>query len=511
MRFFRRTPLRVKLVGTVIALSTIALVAIGAASSIALRRYLIGRIDDQIVTTSRRLDPRTIPQAPVNTFIPPTTWIVTIKDDNGNGYVFPNLPAGQQPMWPIGVKKVQQVQGKPYTVRSMDSDAQWRLLVTPLDNGLLFIVGQSLNDVNGAVKELIFIELVIGAATLVVVTAVGVGVVRANLRPLVQIEETSLAIADGDLTQRVPEFEPGEDPPRTEVGHLGRALNVMLTEIESAFQAREASEAAAQDAATAAQASEARARSSEERMRRFAADASHELRTPLTTIRGFAELYRQGAAREPEDTDRLMRRIEDEASRMGLLVEDMLLLARLDQERPLDVEPVDLRVIASDAVVNAKAIAPSRPIDLQLAPNAGPLIVRGDELRLRQVFTNLMANALTYTPPDSPIALRLGRSERPGYAELAVIDHGPGLSDDQAARVFERFYRGDAARTRQAANQGSSGTGLGLAIVAALVAAHRGTVSALSTPGHGATFVVSLPLSSDTTSDDLTDMSDMSV
>src|SRR5262249_52292294 len=154
------------------------------------------------------------------------------------------------------------------------------------------------------------------------------------------------AIADGDLTRRVPDFEPGEDPPRTEVGRLGRALNVMLGQIESAFQAREESEAAAHDAALAAQTSEARARSSEERMRRFAADASHELRTPLTTIRGFAELYRQGAARSPEETERLMRRIEGEASRMGMLVEDMLLLARLDRERPLDVEPVDLRVIA---------------------------------------------------------------------------------------------------------------------------------------------------------------------
>jgi two-component system, OmpR family, sensor kinase len=510
MRFFRRTPLRVKLVASVFLLTFVALIAIGVSSSIALRRYLIGRIDEQIVTTSGRLDPRSVPQAPVNTFIPPTTWIVTIKDDNGVGWVFPQLSPGDEPRWPIGIDNVQKVAGKPYTVRSVDSDQQWRLLVTPLDNGQLFIVGQSLNDVNGAVRELIFIELVIGSATLVVVSAVGIAVVRASLRPLLQIEETSLAIADGDLTKRVPEFEPGDNP-QTEVGHLSRALNTMLEQIEAAFQARQASEAAAREAAVAAQASESRARSSEERMRRFAADASHELRTPLTTIRGFAELYRQGAAREPEETARLMRRIEDEASRMGLLVEDMLLLARLDQERPLDVEPVDLRVIASDAVVNAAAIAPSRPIDLELVPGAGPLVVRGDELRLRQVVTNLMTNALTYTPPDVPVTLRLGPAPRAGFAELAVVDHGPGLSAEQAARVFERFYRGDMARTRNAPTQGSSGTGLGLAIVAALVAAHRGAVTVETTPGGGATFKVSLPLASDTISIDLTDMSYKSV
>ena len=215
-------------------------------------------------------------------------------------------------------------------------------------------------------------------------------------------------------------------------------------------------------------------------MRQFAADASHELRTPLTTIRGFAELYRQGAAASPEQTARLVRRIEDEAARMGLLVEDMLLLARLDQERPLAHAPVDLRVIGADAAVNARRSRPNRRIDLEIEPGAGSLVVIGDELRLRQVVTNLMTNALTYTPAESPLTVRLGPSKRAGFVELSVIDFGPGLDQEQIDHIFERFYRADSARTRRNEDDLSSGTGLGLAIVAAIVAAHGGTVDVTS-------------------------------
>jgi two-component system, OmpR family, sensor kinase len=505
-RFLRRTPLRVKLVATVFVLTAVALTVIGVASSLAVRSALLSRVDNQITAP---VDWRRVPIEPMTSYIPPTNYIVGIKDVYGHGTLFPQyLTAGELPKLPVGAANVAKVSGKPYTVKSVDGKHLWRMNITILPNGELGVVGQNLDDIRGSEDELVSRTLLICGLTLFAVTLIGAALVRANLRPLSRIEETAAKIAGGNLGERVPEFEPGPQPPRTEVGHLARSLNVMLGQIEAAFQARSASESAAQEAAAAAQESEARALASEERMRRFAADASHELRTPLTTIRGFAELYRQGAARAPEETARLMRRIEDEASRMGLLVQDMLLLARLDQERPLDSMPVDLRIIAADAVVNAKAMDPDRPIELEIGSGSGPLVVRGDELRLRQVVTNLMANALRYTPAASPVTLRLRAADRSGFAELAVIDHGPGLTDEQAGRVFERFYRTDSARTRRAGDgeRGSSGTGLGLAIVAALVKAHGGTVEVQKTPGSGATFVVVLPLIPETVSSDISVM-----
>jgi two-component system OmpR family sensor kinase len=228
-------------------------------------------------------------------------------------------------------------------------------------------------------------------------------------------------------------------------------------------------------------------------MRRFVADASHELRTPLTTIRGFAELYRQGAVGDPAEVARLMRRIEDEAKRMGLLVEDLLLLARMDQERPLARAPVDLLALASDAVHDTQTLAPDRPIRLQVGATDPPPVVIGDEARLRQVLTNLLANALRHTPAGTPVTVTVGTGTgtqtRAAAVILTVSDEGPGLSPDAAARVFERFYRADAARNRR-----DGGTGLGLAIVSALVAGHGGTVDVESQPGAGASFRVELPL-----------------
>ncbi|ROT32591.1 sensor histidine kinase [Micromonospora sp. HM5-17] len=394
--------------------------------------------------------------------------------------------------------------GEAFTVSSADHQYRWRMLVVQLGDGVYLAVGQNLTDVDLAVKELVWIDVLVGGSVLITLAAAGAAIVRTSLKPLVEIERTAAAIAGGDLSRRVPDPEPGEAEAKTELGRLSRALNAMLAQIEMAFTARAASEAAARTAeatarsaetaarraAAAAQESEARARRSEERMRQFIADASHELRTPLTTIRGFAELYRQGAVRSPDETARLIRRIEDEAARMGLLVEDLLLLARLDRERPLTLAPVELPVLASDAVQAARAVAPERSISLELEPGAGPLVVLGDDARLRQVLGNLMTNALTHTPPEASVTLRLRRDQ--SNAIIEVADTGPGLTPEQAERVFERFYRADPARTRRAG--GGISTGLGLAIVAALVAGHNGTVEVDTTPGGGATFRVRLPL-----------------
>ncbi len=339
----------------------------------------------------------------------------------------------------------------------------------------------------------------------VALVVVGVAIVRASLRPLTDIEQTAEAIAAGDLSRRVPDLDP-----RTEVGRLGRSLNTMLSQIESSFRAQARSEAAA--------------RRSEERMRQFVADASHELRTPLTAMRGYAEYYRQrggvqddatgapaangtgqaevsqhgGSRLSREDLDRIMQRVEQEASRMGVLVEEMLLLARLDQQRPIDRKPVDLLTLAADAVQDARIIAPGRKIDLSVGSGAAFLVL-GDEVRLRQVIGNLMSNALNHTPDGSPIQVRVlaGPRQPVPSAVVEVTDHGPGLRPDEADRVFERFYRADQARTRRA-----GGTGLGLAIVSALVAAHGGTVTLDTAPGEGATFRVTLPLSPEAQSDE---------
>jgi two-component system OmpR family sensor kinase len=394
---------------------------------------------------------------------------------------------------------------------------------------VFMVVAVDLGPVRAEIQRLITVELIAGTAIVAVLAVAGIAVVRANLRPLNDIEMTAGEIAKGHLDHRIPERDP-----RTEVGSLGRSLNIMLSQIETAFRAQHESERAAHE-------SERAAHRSEERMRRFIADASHELRTPLTTIRGFAEYYRQrggvrrdqeplstaiggtpkpgggepggghaAAGLSPADLDRLMHRLESEASRMGLLVEDLLQLARIDQQRPLETALVDMLTLAADAVQDARIVAPGRPIDLEVAPGAA-FLVQGDEPRLRQVIGNLVNNALTHTPPGTAVRVKIasgtlappngpaGGEEGGVYAVmpvpavvLNVADDGPGMTTEQAQRVFERFYRADQAR-----NRASGGTGLGLAIVHGLVTAHGGTVTVSTAPGAGADFQVKLPLSPD--------------
>ncbi|WP_423790979.1 HAMP domain-containing sensor histidine kinase [Micromonospora cathayae] len=498
----RSVPLRVKLVAAVLALVAAALLVISSLTTFFLRSYLVDQVDaelrtygDGITAWLPELDQGYVKAAA------PTDYVVALADPQRAriaAYDRINLSLDDLPTFPSDLAGFQQKVGEPFNAPARESSIRWRMIYVELPDNRVLAVGQNLTDVDRAVKQLVWIDMLVGGAVLVLLASIGAAIVRTSLKPLVEIERTAAAIAGGDLTRRVPDPESGQECPSSELGRLSRALNAMLAQIEAAFRARAASEAAARwaeaaarDAAEAAKASEARAIRSEERMRQFVADASHELRTPLTTIRGFAELYRQGAARAPEETAGLLRRIEDEAARMGLLVEDLLLLARLDRERPLSLAPVELPVLAADAVQAARVVAPDRRIELDITPGSGPLVVQGDDARLRQIIGNLMTNALTHTPPEASVTLRLCTDgERTALVEVA--DTGPGLSPEQAERVFERFYRADAARTRRAG--GVTGTGLGLAIVAALVAVHQGTVQVVPTPGGGATFQVRLPL-----------------
>jgi two-component system OmpR family sensor kinase len=349
----------------------------------------------------------------------------------------------------------------PFTVGAVGSSLRYRVLVrTDRFAGTAVLVGLPLGDVDAAVDRLVAVEVGATIAVLAVLSLVTWWVVRLGVRPIKAMTATAGAIAAGDLSHRVPEVAPG-----TEAGDLGVALNGMLGRIEAAFDERSRSE---------------------ERLRRFVADASHELRTPVTTIRGYAELYRTGALDDRGELDEAMRRTEQEAVRMGALVDDLLHLARLDQGRPLARSAVDLVAVAADAVRDARAVDPSRPI--AAAGPDGPVLVAGDEARLRQVVANLVGNALVHTDPGTAVSLRVLRPAD-GEAAIEVHDDGPGMAPDVAARAFERFYRADPSRSRH-----RGGSGLGLAIVEATVRAHGGRVELVTAPGAGATVRVVLPV-----------------
>ncbi len=324
--------------------------------------------------------------------------------------------------------------------------------------GETVVVASPTSDITGTLGHLEGIEALVTLAVLLGLGVLAWWIVRRGLRPLEDMAVTAGAIAAGDLTQRVP-----DDGGRTEVGQLGVALNAMLGNIERAFAERAASE---------------------ERLRRFLADASHELRTPLTSIRGYSEMFDRGARDRPEDLATSMRYIRAEADRMSEMVNDLLLLARLDRERPLEQEEVDLREVVEDAVHAANVSAPERVISFT---GAGPLWVEGDAGRLRQVADNLLANAVRHTPPGTPVGVQL--QSVGGSALLEVHDHGPGIPPEEQDRIFEPFHRADPSRSRN-----TGGMGLGLAIVAAITRAHGGAVGVSSNGNGGATFWVRLPL-----------------
>lgn len=469
-----RTPLRVKLVAAVLALAAVGLVASGLAATTSLRGYLLDRVDQQLQDAVHD-----------NGAIIGLLRGIERNDGPGRGdafgtiYVSLVLPDGTV------VKSSTLVSGTPvprlpstaggaapYTVKAVSGRTRWRVINRSVRtnagvNGELY-VAVPLDEAQRTLDRLRRILLVVGLLVLGLLGVAAFLLVRRSLAPLVAVEAAAGAIADGDFSQRVPEADP-----RTEVGSLSHSFNTMAGRIEEAFAAQSLSEA--------------EARASEDRMRRFVGDASHELRTPLTSIRGFAELYRQGALPERSDVDRAMSRVEGEASRMGVLVEDLLLLARLDQQRPLERAAVDLLELAGDAVQDARAVDPGREVALEAVAGGPAPVVLGDATRLRQVVGNLTANALTHTPKGTPVQLRVSSAD--GTATVEIIDHGQGIEEQDRARVFERFFRADTSRTRT-----SGGSGLGLSIVAALVAAHQGTVTLEETPGGGATFRVALPL-----------------
>ncbi|MBF6349645.1 HAMP domain-containing histidine kinase [Nocardia flavorosea] len=463
---FAALPLRVTLVLALVALATVGLLASGVAVTSALRSTLIDRVDQQLEEAADSWarpggrPPVSLPGEPGKER-PPVKFYTRVQDTDGRLFLqddrngAPELPGDLRP--------------GTFTTGSAGGDSgQWRVRYTENAYGTS-LVALRLDDTEAIVERLVVLQVVIGAAVLVVLAVAAYFVIRRSLRRLEQVEEIAADIAAGDLHRRVP-----MRPTNTEVDRLARSLNTMLAQIQRGFAATEASEEAA--------------RRSEEKMRRFVADASHELRTPLTTIKGFAELYRQGATR---DTDMLLDRIERESKRMGLLVEDLLMLARLDAERPVEYAPVDLLSLAGDAVHSARAMAAAqggtrRSIELAVRPGTGTTEVPGDAARLRQVLANLLNNALVHTPSDAAVTVRL--TPGPDEVLLEVADTGPGLAGEQAERVFERFYRVDDSRSR-----GSGGSGLGLSIVQALVAAHGGSVAVDSAPGRGTTFTVRLP------------------
>ncbi len=341
------------------------------------------------------------------------------------------------------------------------SGLEYRVRVTPTRGAMgTTVVAIPLSAVDEALDQLLVVLALVIVAVLALLAALAWILVGAGLRPLQRMGDTAGAIAAGDLARRVV-----DDDPRRVVGRLGVALNDMLARLERAFAEREASEG---------------------RLRRFLSDASHELRTPLASIRGYAELFRMGALREPDDAAGALQRIEDEAARMGVLVEDLLVLARLDELRAPVRTELDVADLVEDAAADARATAPQRAITAETGP--GATIVCGDPDQLRQVLANLVRNALVHTPPDRPIEVRARR--RNGRCELEVRDHGPGLPPGDPARLFDRFWRSEGPGRQK----GRAGAGLGLAIVAQIAEAHGGAVSARDAEGGGASFVVDLPL-----------------
>jgi two-component system OmpR family sensor kinase len=467
--------LRNRLILAAVFLASLAIIASDFAANTALRSYLISQVDNQLFSISsgslERLDRAGIaPQSefeesrsPFRVLQPirgvPTSTSLTLLDREGNliGQVGGELAGQNFGVTGLKVSQVERYENKPFTIEGEGRNPDVRALALVLPTGMgSVIAANSLEEVDKTLSQLRFLFFFLGLIAIFLTALVSRWIIAISLRPLDKVEETAEAIAAGDLSARLPAAKPD-----TEVGRLTTSLNMMLSRIEQSFSVRV---------------------ESENKLRRFVADASHELRTPLTAIRGFAELHRQGAVSGEEKTKELISRIEGESIRMSSLVEDLLLLARLDQARELDFEPVDLNTLIVEVVASAKAAGPNHPIELNLPQEE--LFVLGDSRRIHQVVANLLANARTHTP----LGTKINVTARQTLAEviIEVADNGPGLSKSDQERIFERFFRADPARVR---NSGE-GSGLGLSIVDAVMKAHGGYVSVKSELDKGATFTL---------------------
>jgi two-component system OmpR family sensor kinase len=488
------------------ALAAVALLVANVAGVLLIRSYLLGRIDGQLrgmtrpfANEGRTYNANANPAPGFNNRnsrfrgLGPDQALYLYQADGTLDTARSSLPdSGGPVIEPMTTLTARAATAQPYTVAATDGAADWRVIAVPVSaTGGVAVVGFSLSEVRQTTDQLMLIDAGVSALVLLLLGAGAAFVVRLGLRPLTVMETLATDISAGNLSGRLADTDP-----HTEPGRLGVALNSMLGRIETEVDARTASE---------------------QRLRQFVADASHELRTPLTSIRGFAELYRRGGAPPGPPLDETMSRIEAEAGRMSVLVEDMLMLARLDRQRPPTMRPVDLLEIAADTIRDAHARVPDRPVRLgglrDDIDTFEPATVLGDEHGLRQVATNLVANALQHTPPKAQVTVRVGRglARPPGpatvlsgpatvppgapMAVLEVSDDGPGVPEMHAPRVFERLYRADSSRTRRG---NAGGSGLGLAIVAAIVHGHGGWVELDAPHDGGATFRVLLPTSGDT-------------
>lgn len=460
-----RVSLRTRLIVGVIALAAVGLAAADIATYKSLRSFLLNRVDSTLNQVHPGVESSLFERGGGNDEATVPNDCVELQSTTGKvllpwtcGRPFPGAKVGSPPdvSTPVSLPARANTRSGDHvrfmTVESVDGSTDYRVRasIEAEHSGEVLLIGAPLTSENNTLHRLLLIELLVTAAVLGAMVALSLWIVRIGLRPLREIEDTATAITAGDLSHRVDVADE-----RTEVGRVGSAINEMLTRIET----------------------------SDQRLRRFVADASHELRTPLAAVRAYAELFSRGAQSHPEDLARSMSGITREAERMSVLVEDLLLLARLDEGRPLEQQRVQLDELVGEAVDTARMVDPDRPIDLR----AEPVMVLGDRDRLRQIVDNLLANVRSHTPGASPAHVTVGREN--GHAVIEVEDSGPGLSRDELDRIFERFYRADASRARA-----SGGVGLGLSIVSAVARAHGGSASARSEAGHGATFRIELPL-----------------
>ena len=469
---FANSSLRNRLTIGVLVLSAIGFIGAGFGAQALLKDYLIKQVDDQLLSvvggTAQRLDQAGIAHddddpagtsrsaTPLNRV--PTSISVTVLDPFGNlvGGIGGDLNSNKITDYVKGLLpgQVAAFGSKPFTIETPGADFRVATTVLPSSLGSV-IVAQSLRDFDRTTHQIGVVFLLIGGIVLLFIAFASRQVIKLSMKPLRKIEKTAEQIAAGDLSARLENFEPN-----TEVGRLSTSLNTMLSRIEESFAARA---------------------ESEDKLRRFVADASHELRTPLTSIRGFAELHRQGAVPDGEKTRELIARIEKESMRMGYLVEDLLMLARMDQSREFVMTDVDLSNLVKEAVTSAEAAGKDHPITTDIAHDVR---TQGDADKIYQVVTNLLANARAHTPDGTPIHVATYSNEEGSF--ITVADKGPGLSIEDQERIFERFYRVDASRQRT----GSDGSGLGLSIVDEVMKAHGGRVSVASEPGNGATFTL---------------------